>query len=42
VFLLPTQSDGTLTFLTKITFYLCILVRLLLVIFFYGFVFPHK
>jgi hypothetical protein len=34
------QSVGTLTYLTKIAFYLCILVRLLLVIFFiFGFVF---
>jgi hypothetical protein len=33
VFLLPVQSVGTLTYLTKTAFCLCILVRLLLAFF---------
>jgi hypothetical protein len=39
VFLLPIQSVGTLTYLTKIAFCLCVLVRFLLVIFYFWFCF---
>jgi hypothetical protein len=37
----PIKSVGTLTYLIKTAFYLCILVRLLLVIFYFWFIFPH-
>jgi hypothetical protein len=39
VFLLQTQSAGTLTYLTQIVFCLCTLVRLLLITFYFWFCF---